>query len=146
MICGEVKNDEDFTYPQNISSDVPCTDASKEENYSFAYQLNGDSVVMNQDWVNWDYFSFGTGENWKKICADYTITIDKYEYDGGRDPGTPGAEGLEQLKVGSTAQCTAKSLRVHDCFKTATITFKAPASGVRFRGVTATSSEMIHKY
>jgi tetratricopeptide (TPR) repeat protein len=145
-IGGEVRNDEDFNYPQNISGEVPCTDATKEENYSYTYQLTGDSVVMNQDWVNWDYFSFGAGENWKKICADYTITIDKYEYDGGRDPGEPSAEGLDQLKVSSTAQCTAKSLRVHDCFRTATITFKAPVAGVKFRGVTATSSEMSHKY
>lgn len=146
MIGSEVKNDEDFNYPQNISGEVPCTSATKEENYSYTYQLTGDSVVMSQDWVNWDYLNFGAGENWKKICADYTITIDKYEYEGGRDPGEPNATGLDELKVSSVAQCTAKSSRVHDCFKTATITFSAPAAGVKFRGVSATSSEMIHKY
>jgi len=147
-IGGEVKNDEDFNYPQNINGEVACAEATQEENYAYIYTVAGDNVVINQDWTNWDYFSFdGNGANWKKICAEYTGAIDKYEYDGGKDPGRPSAEGLDQLKVTDISQCTAKSGgRVHDCFKTATITFKAPTNSAKSQRSTAVFSEMIHKH
>lgn len=146
-VGGELKNDEDFLYTQNISSDVACSTATKEENYYYSYTITGDSVVMKQEWTNWDYNTFGAGTNWKKLCTDFTVTIDKYEWTDGKDPGKPEAEGLDALGISNiTTDCTAVGDRVHNCSKTSTITFKAPANPARARGVTAASSEMIGKY
>jgi len=138
-IGGETKNDEDYVYPQQISDDTPCGSATKQESYSYQYTLTGgSSVVMNQDWIDWDYYTFKTtGTNWKKICSDYTITIISYEYESGRDPGKPSASGLDALKISSIGDCTEKSVRLHDCFRTATITFSAPSSASASRAASA---------
>jgi len=146
-IGNDLKNDEDFLYTQNISADTPCTSAVKEENYSYSYAISGDSVQMKQEWLNWDYESFGPGTNWKKLCTDFTVTIEKYEWTSGKDPGKPEAEGLDALGISNiNTDCTASGDRIHNCQKTSTITFKAPANPVTARGVTAASSEMIGKY
>lgn len=147
-IGGEVKNDEDFLYTQNISSDVACSTATKEENYSWDYSITGDSIEMKQEWTNWDYNTFGAGTNWKKLCTDFTVDVTSYKYDeDGSDPGEPNAEGLDALGISNiTTDCTAVGDRVHNCSKTSTITFKAPANPKRARGVTAASSEMVGKY
>lgn len=143
LIGGEVKNDEDFIYPQNISSETPCASATKSETYSYTYTVTGSSVVMNQEWTNWDYLAFGPGENWKKICADYTIDIDSYTYEDGKDPGEPSATGLEQLQLTNTGvQCTEVTSRIHNCATSATVTFSAPSA---VRGVSAAAVEMTHK-
>ncbi len=146
MIGSEVKNNENFLYPQFINSDTACSAATKEENYSYSYTLTGDSVVMKQDWINWDYVSLPPGGAWKKLCAEYTVTIDRYEYESGRDPGKPSAEGLENLQLASIDQCTARTARIHDCSMTATITFRAPTSASAVRAVSSTFVEMVHKY
>jgi hypothetical protein len=92
-------------------------------------------------------FTFGAGTNWKKLCTDFTVTVDKYEWTDGRDPGKPSAEGIDALGISNIAvDCTEVSSRVHNCSKTATITFKAPADAAKARGVSAASSEMIAKY
>jgi tetratricopeptide (TPR) repeat protein len=142
-----VKNDENFYYPQFINDpNVACNTATKEESYSYTYTLSGDSVVMKQDFLNWDYVSVPAGGAAKKLCAEYTITIDKYEYESGRDPGKPSAEGLENLKNTAGYNCTDITNRIKNCSMTATITFKAPASAAVARGVSSTYVEMNDKY
>ncbi len=141
-IGGETKNDEDFIYPQDINSDLACSQATKVETYSYTYTITGDSVAMNQAWTNWDYLNFGPGENWKKLCADYTIDIDSYEYEDGKDPGEPSASGLEQLQMSSSSDCVEVTERVHNCSMDATITFSAPSS---VRGVSAATVEKVVK-
>ncbi|MBN1939622.1 MAG: hypothetical protein JW843_08550 [Candidatus Aminicenantes bacterium] len=141
-IGGEVKNDEDFIYTQNISSDEACSQATKSETYSYTYTITGDSVAMSQSWDNWDYYAFGPGENWKKLCAEYSVNIDSYEYEDGKDPGKPSATGLEQLQMNSAADCTEVSSRIHNCYMDATISFSAPST---VRGASAATVEMIRK-
>lgn len=145
-IGSEVKNDENFNYPQFITDpNAACSTAVKEESYSYTYTLSGDSVVMKQDWINWDYISIPAGGAAKKLCAEYTITIDSYEYDGGRDPGKPSAEGIENLQAG-TGDCVDVTNRISNCSMMATITFKAPASVSAIRGVASAYVEMSEKH
>jgi len=141
-IGNEVKNDEDFIYTQGISSDEPCASSTKVETYSYTYTVTGTSVPMRQEWTNWDYLNFGPGENWKKLCGDYTISIESYEYEGGKDPGSPSATGLEQLQMNSSSDCVEVTQRIHNCAMDATVTFSAP-SGVR--GVSAASVSVAKK-
>ncbi|MCX6566451.1 MAG: hypothetical protein NTW38_08545 [Candidatus Aminicenantes bacterium] len=144
-IGNQVKNGEDFYYPEFISNDTACIAATKSESYSYWYTLSGNSVVMKQDWLDWDYVN-ASGGAMKKLCAEYTVLNISYEYEGGSDPGTPSAEGLENLQLLSFDQCTAKSARVHDCSLSATITFKAPKRASAARDVSSAFVEMNHKY
>lgn len=142
-IGGETKNDEDFIYPQMINQETPCSAATKSESHSYTHTIASDSVVMNQDWIDWDYNTFNpSAVNWKKLCADYTITIVSYEYEKGRDPGKPSASGVEGLQISSIGDCTEKSVRVHDCFRTATISFSPPADASAVRQASSALVEM----
>ncbi len=116
--------------------------ATKSETYSYTYTITGDSVAMNQTWTNWDYLNFGPGENWKKLCADYTISIDSWEYEDGKDPGKPSATGLEQLQMSSSSDCVEVSSRIHNCSMDGLITFSAPST---VRGASAASVYMMKK-
>jgi len=140
-----VKNDENFNYPQFISDpNVACNTATKEESYSYTYTLSGESVAMKQEFLNWDYVSIPAGGAAKKLCADYTVTVESYEYESGRDPGKPGAEGLENLQIG-TDDCVDVTSRIKNCTMNATITFKAPGSASAARGVASTFIEIFDR-
>ena len=89
------------------------------------------------DYLNWDYYSFKSpGTNYKVLCTNWNISVEKYEYEEGKDdPGTPVLSGLDQLSLDMDSDCVQKTQRVHDCTTTATITFSAPTARSRAQQV-----------
>jgi hypothetical protein len=138
---GEQRLDEDFSYSQDCNDTTQCSAAVSTQTYSYPLTVTGTSFIVKTDWTNWDYYNFIVGTNYKKLCADYTLTVDSYEYGDGRDPGSPQIQGLDGLTLDTNANCTQRTQRIHDCTKQVTITFSVPANAATAAKVFSVGTE-----
>ena len=133
------KLNENFSYPQDADANSSCSDATKIENRGpWTYTSSSGQVTLKELWDNWDYFTHKSGGvlNRKVICTSWTVTIDSYEWDKGRDPGTPVVNGLNNLTMDINSDCTDLSFWVTRCENEGVLTFSTPAEfGKKSSGV-----------
>jgi hypothetical protein len=133
--------EESFSYSQDCNDTTQCAAAVSSQTYSYPVTVSGGSFGVSSEYYGWDFNSFIVGTNYKKLCADFTFTVDSYEYKDGRDPGSPQVEGLGALTMDINANCTPRSTRITDCLKTVTITFSVPANAATAAKVFSASTE-----
>ncbi len=124
------KLDENFDYPQDADSNSICSDATKIENRGpWTYSTTNGQITIKEEWLDWDYWRHKTGGvlNRKILCTSWSISIDSYEWEKGKDPGTPVPQGLGDLAMDLTGDCEDISFWVTNCSHETTITFSAPA-------------------
>lgn len=141
----KVKLNETFNFPQAADS-IDCANASKEYGpYTYTITTTDGSIDVKQEFLNWDYYNYSiTSTNRKSLCASWDITIESYEYEGGKDPGGPTPTGHEQLEnLSASEHCQAVTNRVHNCEINATIQFNASGSKSNVKKVyTVTTSKL----
>jgi hypothetical protein len=147
-VAGENIKEESFVYTQDCNELTKCTDAVKEETYIFARAVTGDDIVVKQEFLNWDYYSLPGGTGWKKLCTDYTLDVEKYEYKDGKDPGKPSAQGLETLNqpIVVDRDCQQVSSHIHNCTVQAIVKFSAPADASKAGKAVSAGSETVHGF
>ncbi|MHB8054319.1 MAG: hypothetical protein ACYDH3_03635 [Candidatus Aminicenantales bacterium] len=138
--------DENFYYPQVVPVDTPPCNGTKEETYSKTYTVTGSSLDVKQEFLNWDYIAYNPAiVNYKGLCAEFTPTIVRYEYENGKDPGTPICTGLENLNNIGAYDCAAVTGRIKNCLMTTKVTFSVPSSMSAARASSSAYVEMSDK-
>jgi hypothetical protein len=146
-LAGENAKDEDFIYTQDCNENTKCTDAVKQETYTFTKTIRGENFVVKQEFLNWDYYSLPGGTGWKKLCSDFTLEVEAYEFSDGKDPGKPNAKGLETLNqpIVVDQDCQQISSRIHNCTIQATVAFSAPSNASKAGRAVSAMSESVHR-
>lgn len=142
-LAGANVKDENFLYTQDCNELTTCQDAVQQETYTFTRTVTADNFIVKQEFLNWDYYSLPGGSGWKKLCSEYTLEVEKYEYGEGKDPGKPNAKGLETLNqpIVVDRDCEQVSARIHNCTVQATVTFSAPSNAAN--GGRAVSAQLL---
>jgi hypothetical protein len=147
-VAGENIKEEDFVYTQDCNENTQCSDAIKTETYSFSRTVTGANFVVKQEFLNWDYYSLPGGTGWKKLCSDYALEVEKYEFKEGKDPGKPNSKGLESLNqpIVVDRDCEKVTNRIHNCRVEATVAFSAPSDASKAGRAVSASSETVHRF
>jgi len=130
-LAGDVKHHENYTFTQAANQNSSCDNSQLGKTYSYNVTVNGKSLAVKHEFLNWDYYGFiSPGTNYKFLCTQWTVTIVNYQYTSGKeDPGSPTISGTDSLVMVVSRDCVQKTQRLHDCTTNAAITFSAPATG-----------------
>lgn len=140
--------DEAFVYPQDVASLTPqCSEATKQETYSYTFEALGSGFKTVLDYINWDYDHWHSpGDNAKLLCSDWSFEIVSYKWESGKkDPGQPSIEGLDQLTLDTNTICTDVTPRIKNCQMEADLTFKAPSGAAGAGRVQTASSSLVKR-